>query len=131
MSNAMQVVAHRQYAPKVLYTPCPTSAISSVFDVPEGYHAQLQLYALPTGWCVTLEEEVCLCCCDLEYYPVCNDCGHDITLGFTQNDHQTLCLSSGKYRATVSDEDGDPVTPAAREVVIKVSIMPGPCPATV
>lgn len=129
MSNAMQVVASRQYAPTVLYTPCPTSPISNVFDIPEGYHALVQLYDAPVGWCITFEEEVCLCCCDLEYYEVLDECQGSIALAI--DGCKALCMSAGKYRATVSDEDGDPVTPAIREVVIKVSIMPGPCPATV
>lgn len=129
MGNALYVEAYRQYPPVILFGACPKSAISNTFDVPAGYHAELRLHDLPDGWCVTFEEQVCVCCCDLEHYPVCNDCGKPITLGWTRNDHQTLCLTSGTYRATVLDEDGEPVRPASREVIIQATIAPGPCPA--
>lgn len=131
MSNALQVVAARQYPPSVLYNNCPQSPVSNLITVPQGYHAVAQIYQAPDDWCVTIEERVCICCCDFLFFPLCNDCGHEITLGFTEHDHTTLCIPAGEYQMTVSDEDGDPVTPAPREVVIKVSIMPGPCPVTV
>lgn len=130
MGSALQVVAAKQYAPIMLFAGCPTNPMSNVFCVPDGYHAVAKLYELPTGWCLSLEEELCIGC-ELYYVPVNNDCGHQITMGTSANDCKEYCLDAGKYRMTVLDEDGDPVTPGVLEAIIKISIMPGPAPVKV
>ena len=130
MSNALQVVASRQYAPTLLYPRCPTSPISDVFEIPDGYHGTLQGYAIPEDWCITFEEELCLCCCNLEYFPVLDDCLQPLGLYFEDcGGSRNICLPAGKYRALATDAEDDPVTPSINDVIIKISIMPGPCPA--
>lgn len=132
MSSALQVVAARQYDPIILYGACPTSPISNWFDIPEGYHAVVKVYDAPAGWCFEFEEGVCICCCDIEWYPVPGACCGAAAIGLTQNKIDgEICLPAGRYRASATDEFGDPVVPGPREAVLKVSIMPGPCPTTV
>lgn len=65
----MQVVAYRSYDPIILFGNCPTSPISNWFDVPQGYHAVIQAYDIPNGWCIEFEERVCICCCKIVNYP--------------------------------------------------------------
>ena len=109
---------------------CPTSAISKVFEIPADMHGVFQIYDLPAGWCVNIEEELCPSGCDLEYYPLLDDCHEEVFLTMDCADDRKICLPCGRYRAIVSDENDDPVTPSEGDIRIRIGLHSGPCPTT-
>lgn len=113
----------------MLYDKCPSSSISNEFKIPCGMHAQIKLYDMPDDWFVCFEEKLCFCCCDILFVPV-TECGNCCRVGFDCTDiGDTICLPAGTYRALITDEDGDPQIPVRKEIIMKVSLFPGPCPA--